>query len=77
MSGREPLLTTGSFIEKIIKVMFLMASFSYLGSLLDHSCLLLVLETVVLDMLPQAAGVSVPLVASVHIAFVRFLRKLI
>ena len=49
----------------------------YLGSLLDHPGLLLVLKAVVLDMLPQAAGVSVPLVASVHIAFVRFLSKVL
>ena len=39
-----------------------------------HLDLLLLLLAVVLDMLPQAAGVSVPLVASVHIALVRFLR---
>ena len=45
----------------------------YLGSLFDDPGLLLVLEAVVLDMLPQTAGVSVPLVTPDHITFVRFL----
>ena len=47
----------------------------YLGGLLDQLGLLLVLEAVVLDMFPQAAGVSVPLVASEHIALVWFLKS--
>ena len=36
--------------------------------------LLLLLLAVVLDMLPQAAGVSVPLVTAKHLALVRFLK---
>ena len=49
----------------------------YLGGLLDQPGLLLVLLAVVLDMLPQAAGVSVPLVASEYIALVRLLEIII
>ena len=46
----------------------------YLGGLLHQLGLLLVLQAVVLDMFPQAAGVSVPLVASEYIALVWLLR---
>ena len=40
-----------------------------------HLDLLLLLLGVVLDMLPQAAGVSVPLVTAEHLALVRLLNK--
>ena len=40
-----------------------------------HFDLLLLLLGVVLDMLPQAAGVSVPLVTAQHLALVRFLKS--
>ena len=39
----------------------------------DHLDLLLLLLRMVLDMLPQAAGVSVPLVTPNHLTLVRFL----
>ena len=47
-----------------------------LGRLLDQPGLLLVLETVVLHVFPQAAGVSVALVAAVDVAFVGFLKNI-
>ena len=47
-----------------------------LGRLLDQPGLLLVLEAVVLHMFPQAAGVSVALVAAVDVAFVGFLKNI-
>ena len=45
----------------------------HLQSLLQEADLLLLLLAVVLDVLPQAAGVRVPLLAAHHLALVRLL----
>ena len=46
-----------------------------LAGLLEQPHLVLVLLAVVLHVFPQAAGVSVPLVAAGHLALVRLLRR--
>ena len=51
------------------------ASFSLVGQVLGSPVLELLLLGVALDVLPQRAGVRVPLGAAHHLAFVRFLQR--